>query len=168
MEEATLLAGLFPIKMSQFEGIICLREGCLARVQTNNPRGLAHFYRKWPDSGGSFSIKNWYNPFYKKLVGICHLFFLYVLYLTYFIGISFNTLSYSSRLPGTLWKKKYFVLIPQRESARRLQRGPIEYSFHFIGIGNCSRGFKNTCVNRPFWKLENVLFDGVGWVGWGG
>ena len=46
--------------------------------------------------------------------------------------------------------------------------GPIEYSFHFIGIGNGSRGFKNTSVNRPFWNLENVLYDGVlGGVGRG-
>ena len=41
---------------------------------------------------------------------------------------------------------------------RRLPRGPIEYSFHFIGIGNGSRGFKNTSVNRPFINVENVLF----------
>ena len=47
-----------------------------------------------------------------------------------------------------------------------LPRGPNEYCFHFIGIGNGSRGFKNTInVNRPFCKLENVLFDGAGWVG---
>ena len=26
----------------------------------------------------------------------------------------------------------------------RLPRGPIEYSFHFIGVGNGTGGFKNT------------------------
>ena len=55
--------------------------------------------------------------------------------------------------------------IPRRESSRRLPRGPIEYSFHFIGVGNGSRGFKNTNVNKPFWNLEIVLFHGVGWDG---
>ena len=40
------------------------------------------------------------------------------------------------------------VLLNNSEVLSR--RGPIEYSFHFIGIGNGSRGFKNTNVNRPF------------------
>ena len=72
-----------------------------------------------------------------------------------------------------LFKEMYFsivflyarniLFIPRRESA---PRGPIEYSFHFIGIGNGSRGFKNTNVNRPFLKLENVLFDGGGGGHW--
>ena len=29
-------------------------------------------------------------------------------------------------------------------------KGPMEYSFHFIGVGNGSRDFKNTYVNSPF------------------
>ena len=54
------------------------------------------------------------------------------------------------------------VLFPGGNLLRRLLRGPIVFNLCFTGIGNGSGGFKNTNVNRPFSKLENVLFDGVG------
>ena len=45
--------------------------------------------------------------------------------------------------------------------------GPIVFTFHFIGVGRGTGGFKIRIGNPPFWNLENVLFDGVGgWVGW--
>ena len=42
----------------------------------------------------------------------------------------------------------------------QLPRGPIEYSFHFIGIGKGVWGFKNTGEDRPFLNLDFALFTG--------
>ena len=55
-------------------------------------------------------------------------------------------------------------LIPRLGARLRmlLPRGPIEYFFHFIGVGNGSEGFKNKNVNRPFEILANMfLLEGV-------
>ena len=51
-----------------------------------------------------------------------------------------------------------FTLSPGGRLRMQLPRGPIEYSFHFIGVGNGTEGFTNTGGDRPFWDLENVFF----------
>ena len=35
--------------------------------------------------------------------------------------------------------------------------GPIVFTFHFIGVGKGTGGFKFWAGNQPFWNLENVL-----------
>ena len=52
------------------------------------------------------------------------------------------------------------VLSPGGSLLGRLWRGPIVFTFHFIGVGNGTGGFKITIFRRPFWKLENVLSPG--------
>ena len=42
------------------------------------------------------------------------------------------------------------VLSPGGRLRMQLPRGPIEYSFHFIGVGNGTGGFKFTGGNSPF------------------
>ena len=48
------------------------------------------------------------------------------------------------------------------------ERGPIVFTLHFIGVGRGTGGFKFSGGERPFFFLENVLFDGTGWTGWTG
>ena len=42
------------------------------------------------------------------------------------------------------------------------ERGPIVFTLHFIGVGRGTGGFKFSGGERPFFFLENVLFDGTG------
>ena len=54
------------------------------------------------------------------------------------------------------WK----CFIPLREASKEAPKGSNWYSFHFIGVGNGTGGFKFTDGFLPFWKLENVLSPG--------
>ena len=38
-----------------------------------------------------------------------------------------------------------------------LERGPIVFTLHFIGVGRGTGGFKFCGGERPFWNLENVF-----------
>ena len=62
-------------------------------------------------------------------------------------------------------EKQFEDFIPRREAAKAAPKGS-NPSFHFIGVGNGTGGFKITLLRWPFWNLENVLFDGTGGTGW--
>ena len=49
------------------------------------------------------------------------------------------------------------VLSPGGRLRKQLPRGPIVFTFHFIGVGNGTGGFKIRTWNRPFWNLGIVL-----------
>ena len=63
-------------------------------------------------------------------------------------------------------KRKCFI--PRRESARRLPRCPIVFTYIYSGLGNeleKKKGHPSIVILAELFP-QNVLFDGTGWTGW--
>ena len=137
-------------------------------------------YKNWnPVLFYSFPFKNQYRSV-KKTKYSLHFFQLLALPYWAVIIMKEDLVEGWGRGALSYWDKQFFGiqtrafynihilrdLSPAGRLREQLPRGPLDPSFHFIGVGNGTGGFKITLLRWPFWNLENVLFDGTGWTGW--